>query len=568
MEDRRMLTTLMSLSDYGIDPYSLPVHPDVTTFDNPANHIVGTGIGLDGVVELIIDDTFLCTGTLLPTRRHVLTAAHCIDGATSVDVNFHLAGSVQTFTVMDDNLFLHPNFNGDPRFGADIGIIELDAGAPEGVASFDIRRAAFTQISVVAGYGVAGQGIEQFLDGNKRNGSNRYEAFFDAAQTMIMYDFDNGTSANDSLGISNSDLINTGLGNDEVLGVSGDSGGPVFLNGEVVGVHSFRTTLTGGAGDSNPGINGSFGELSVDGLTPANAEFIDSIIVDQPNAPRITELLLKGAGWTRDPYSYAEIVPTGAQLAPIMTGGINQIQIQFNEHVLVNANHLQLIGSTQGDGFAGLGPNIIPHTGFDYDQPTRTATWTFPELARDKYRIELSTAVTDVAGNALDGDWENDTNGTPDDFTDDEPDRMFLTGDGTAGAPNNRFELWFSLLPGDYNQDGYVNAADYTTWQNAYSGTAPGPADGNGDWAAFENPSAFTRSLDTCNERGGRDAEGVAEAEQSIEGRRHSIVFKPADERAVDLGFEGKLLLRHAGLKPGLFKDIAKHAGQFSCLAA
>ena len=241
LEDRHMLS-LSSLSDYGIDPYTLPVHPDITTFDNPANHIVGTGTGLDGVVELIIDGQFLCTGTLLPTRRHILTAAHCIDGAMSVDVNFHLAGGVQAFAVMEDNLFVHPDFTGFPDQGADIGIIELDQAAPAGVASFDIRRAALAQISVVAaaGYGVTGQGIEQFLDGNKRNGSNRYELFFDAAQTMIMYDFDNGNAANDAIGIATGGAIaNVGLGNQEVLAVGGDSGSPTFLNGQIVGVHSF-----------------------------------------------------------------------------------------------------------------------------------------------------------------------------------------------------------------------------------------------------------------------------------------------------------------------------------------
>lgn len=141
LEDRRMLS-LSSFIDHGVDPYSLPIHPDVTTLDNPANHIVAAGTGLDGVVELIVDGQNLCTGTLLPTRRHILTAAHCIDGATSVDVNFDLAGGLQTFTVMAENLFVSPAFNGLPEFGSDIGIIELDVEAPAGVAAsiFDVHR--------------------------------------------------------------------------------------------------------------------------------------------------------------------------------------------------------------------------------------------------------------------------------------------------------------------------------------------------------------------------------------------------------------------------------------------
>jgi hypothetical protein len=479
---------LTSLSDWGIDPYSLPIQADITTFDDPANHVVGTGTALDGVVELVVDGNELCTGTLLPTRRHILTAAHCIDGAATVDVNFHLAGGVQSFTVMADNLFVHPNFNiTNLGAGRDIGIIELDEDAPDGVASFDIRRAAFTQISVVdaVGYGVAGEGIEQFLDGNKRNGSNRYEAFFSAANGLIMYDFDNGTAENDAIGIlTGGTLANVGLGNQEVLGVGGDSGSPTFLNGQIVGVHSFRTTLPNGVGDAVAGINGSFGELSVDGLTSANSAFIDSIIVDGPNAPRITDVLLDGTNWGRDAYSFETIVPTGMQLAPIVTEGVNTIRIQFDQHVMINWDDLTLIGSTQSDGAGVSEPNIIsfnpadPDTDdiFDYDEENFTAIWTFDApLPRDKYRIELSSNVMDVGLNALDGEWSNLMAGTTDVFTDDPTGRTFSTGNSTAGGD---FEFFFSILPGDYNQDGVLNGADYVEWQNS---PPTGSADGNGD---------------------------------------------------------------------------------------
>lgn len=288
LENRCMLS-LTHLSDYGIDPTTLPVHPDITTFDNPANHIVPAGTALDGVVELIVDDQFLCTGTLLPTERHILTAAHCIAGASSVEVNFHLAGGVETQAVMRDNLFVHPDFTGNVLEGADIGIIELDEDAPAGVTTFDIDRTAITTITQIdtVGYGVSGQGIEQVLDGNKREGSNRYEVFYDDAQTMMIYDFDDGTSAHDAIGIgTGGGISNTGLGNDEVLAVGGDSGAPAFNGGDIIGVHSFRTTLEDGVGDAVAGINGSFGELSVDMLTSPIQNLLIRLSLIRPACPK------------------------------------------------------------------------------------------------------------------------------------------------------------------------------------------------------------------------------------------------------------------------------------------
>jgi hypothetical protein len=45
-------------------------------------------------------------------------------------------------------------------------------------------------------------------------------------------------------------------------------------------------------------------------------------------------------------------------------------------------------------------------------------------------------------------------------------------------------------------------------------------------------------------------------------------VFQTADEGAVDVRVKRKLLLREAGFLTGFSEDIAKHAGQFSGLAA
>ncbi len=100
-------------------------------------------------------------------------------------------------------------------------------------------------------------------------------------------------------------------------------------------------------------------------------------------------------------------------------------------------------------------------------------TFTSP-LPGDRYRIDVNAAlVTGLAGH-LDGHWVSETNGTLYDWTDDPKERTFLStaGNGMGGSD---FQFKFALLPGDYNQNGVVEAADYVAWR-----FAPG-IDGDGD---------------------------------------------------------------------------------------
>jgi hypothetical protein len=114
-----------------------------------------------------------------------------------------------------------------------------------------------------------------------------------------------------------------------------------------------------------------------------------------------------------------------------------------------------------GNKGAGTTKTISPLAGaqgFNYDPNTHIATWTFAELPADKYRIQIAGhGVEDMAGNLLDGHWENDTNDTPDDFSDDVMFRTFVSGNGMPGDP---FQFFFSLLAGDYDQNGIVNGLD------------------------------------------------------------------------------------------------------------
>jgi hypothetical protein len=190
--------------------------------------------------------------------------------------------------------------------------------------------------------------------------------------------------------------------------------------------------------------------------------------------PRIDDILVYGSDWTREPYSFKQLSEDGLQLAPIFTEGVDTIQFVFSEDIT----------GLEGEDFslAASDPTWLeynrvaenPFYSFVYDSDTHIATWTWENpLPGDKYRIWLWTDATDDGGNRLDIDWSNLTGGTFDDFTDDPEIEQFPTGNGVPDAEGTFMEFFFSLLPGDYNQDGIVTTADQSV-----------SADGDGDGTA------------------------------------------------------------------------------------
>jgi hypothetical protein len=92
--------------------------------------------------------------------------------------------------------------------------------------------------------------------------------------------------------------------------------------------------------------------------------------------------------------------------------------------------------------------------GFSYAAADRTATWTLASsVGVDKILLDLdgdaagAAAVTDVAGNRLDGEW---TDGAD----------TFPSGDGTAGGD---FRFGLHVMPGDADGNGTTNVSDLGT---------------------------------------------------------------------------------------------------------
>lgn len=280
---------------------------------DPNTYNVAAGTGYDGVVR-ISTNVGTCTGSLMLGGLYVLTAGHCVtDSSGVVDVTsssiiFDLPTG-QT-SVPGAAYIKHPGWTGILNNGNDLALIRLSAFAPAAAERYGIFRGTneLGQNGLIMGYGRKGTGAAgntPGIDGIKRSGQNRYDAYGDAvtgyppSQSVLAYDFDDGTATHDGFGFYFPSLADTGLGLNEVMIAPGDSGGPTFLAGLVAGVHSY-----GARGDSPPDndgtLNSSFGEFGADTRVSYYAEWVDDYIVPEPGTWMLFALGLGGlAAWRR-----------------------------------------------------------------------------------------------------------------------------------------------------------------------------------------------------------------------------------------------------------------------------
>lgn len=265
--------------------------PLLTTFDDPANHVVTAPSWLDGVAKLIItrsDGTFGCSGTLVGGGAWVLTAAHCVTSdtgalnASAATVTFAAAAGAPSLAA--SAFEVHPSWNGDILFGADLALIGLAQSAPAAVTRYDIVRDAgieSAEQATIAGYGVSGTGTSGFVAGSfgtLHSGLNRLDTVWDLAGSPFAFDFDNGTIDQDAIGRLTTGLPqDLGFGTQEVMVVPGDSGGPSFIGTLLAGVHSFGATFGPPIDFGDNFVNGNFGELGGDTRVAAYAGWIDGV---------------------------------------------------------------------------------------------------------------------------------------------------------------------------------------------------------------------------------------------------------------------------------------------------
>ena len=181
-------------------------------------------------------------------------------------------------------------------------------------------------------------------------------------------------------------------------------------------------------------------------------------------APTVTAVYVKGSAWntsflsflagnlsgSSSTYGFAIPVGTGdTQLQTLPWRNLNQISIAFSENVSISQAQFAIVGS--------VGSYSV--SGFSYNATDHVATWSLSAvIGADKLYVALpgsgATPVTDVAGNALDGEWTNPTSYSQVGAT-----STFPSGNGVAGGD---FAFRLDVLPGDSTGGslGKVNVAD------------------------------------------------------------------------------------------------------------
>lgn len=291
----------LSLSSNPFLGISIPV-------SNPRDptYVVAPGQGYDGVALILLTDGDNCTGSLLTSGQHVLTAAHCFE-AVSQDGQPTLEPELDDVTVVfrlptgelrldPIHIDIHPEWSDLDGFNGDLAIIHLSESLPPEVPRYELYRNSdeVGQVFTRLGYGVMATGAKgEFGEDDStvlRQGKNRYEALgelYNEADgdlesyiqpgTQLIYDYDSGQPKNDALGIEYG-LTDLGLGSLEIGSSGGDSGGPAFLDGRVAGISSSGSSPDQDGIDVTWENDTSFGEYFFDTRVSAYADYIDQVM--------------------------------------------------------------------------------------------------------------------------------------------------------------------------------------------------------------------------------------------------------------------------------------------------
>lgn len=268
---------------------ALPAFP-IAIQNTTAPGYVDSTNQFSGVVLITFNGGYYCSGVLLPDRVDILTAGHCVSGASDWNVYFQTsAGTSAAIPVAQAFLdpsyrFLDAPYSGVPDY--DVGVLRLATPAPVQALSyslatgFDGITAGETTLDLV-GYGLGGSPATGFETSVTRRSA------VNTIYTLVC-GFGGTTCGNTpnptpDLPIELAFAFTTDTAFDGYgLPNGGDSGGPLLFGNTIVGIASTSSLPRPGQA-GNPQYTDNITYYATYSDVPALAAWIDSVLVPEPS---------------------------------------------------------------------------------------------------------------------------------------------------------------------------------------------------------------------------------------------------------------------------------------------
>jgi secreted trypsin-like serine protease len=296
------MSRVLFLLGLGAAILSAPAYAITVSGADPNSAVVSYGQSVDGLnlsgVVAISSSIGGCSGSLLADGMSILTAGHCVTSsygapiASNIAVTFLGPSGLVSDTV--SLVSVDPGYTGDSTQGDDLAVLQLSSHAPAFATGYQLFDGTPTAApEVVAGYGVSGTGLTGANGsyGTLRAGENAYATtglYFGWSPTLLIGEFyESGVPSTNALGLADPNPYDAA---DEVDISHGDSGGPSFYDGYLIGVHNLGICLSSADNQNTcldpPAVNSSnnsyFGDLYADVSVSANAPWIEAQQVPEP----------------------------------------------------------------------------------------------------------------------------------------------------------------------------------------------------------------------------------------------------------------------------------------------
>jgi hypothetical protein len=226
----------------------------INNVDTPG-YVTGTG-NFTGVTRILFEGAngslFICSGALI-NPMYVVTAGHCVSGASNWQVAFETPG-FNSLVIGVDGSFLHPAFAPRPSpvdnlYEYDVAVLRLSSPAPADAEVYGLHRTLDDVLPAstvdIVGYGLGGNPEVGYYDaGTRRHAVNTIDGALDSLlgastpdhplQMTLIF----GASTDPGRGLIN----------------GGDSGGPLLFNGQILGIASYLSMPRPGSGVYQTGV--------------------------------------------------------------------------------------------------------------------------------------------------------------------------------------------------------------------------------------------------------------------------------------------------------------------------